>query len=213
VLAGGEREQRRGRVPVIGDDDRDGINRGVVKNAAEVCDGLDSTADAGPLSGETLGVDVANSGDLDAGQREQRLGMTASLVAGANDRNADSLVRTGGASVRRQPSRCGSGRGGSQKMAASGGSHARTRQEERAKSWSRRSPWREAARAEVHRSCDNVGGQRTGRPAPAFLPRENRMGGGSLEPSCSSIARSRNSLGGFGNRRRRGLHPRRRGIE
>ena len=40
VLAGFERQERDGHVPVIGRGDRDGVDRAVVENAAEIGDAL-----------------------------------------------------------------------------------------------------------------------------------------------------------------------------
>jgi hypothetical protein len=95
MLASVESEQRGGDVPVIGQGDRDGVNRPVVENTAKVGERLRLIANPRVLSGEPFGIDVADGRDLDVRQREERLGMPPSLIAGAKDRNADAIVRPG----------------------------------------------------------------------------------------------------------------------
>ena len=93
VLAGGDRVERDRLVPVIGRADHDRVDLAVVQDAAIVGDlQRGGAGDLGGLEQARL-VDVADGHHLVAGQLLQMRHQAARSAAGADDADADPIVR------------------------------------------------------------------------------------------------------------------------
>jgi hypothetical protein len=85
---------------MIGERYRYRVDRRVVEDAAEVADGFGSAADPFELFAQPLLVDVANIRYLSLLERREGLGVFLSLIARADNRDADALIGAGDGGAR-----------------------------------------------------------------------------------------------------------------